>query len=64
MFTLKGCVNQFLQESISDDGQTVVFATTAIENIAPGWRGRETYRLLNHDECIETFALADPETIS
>lgn len=28
MFTLKGFVNQFLQESISEDGQIVVLVTT------------------------------------
>ena len=59
-FHIEGFVNQFIQESISEDGQTVVFITTTIENIAPGWRGRETYRFLNRDEFIETFALAEP----
>jgi len=59
-FHIEGFVNQFLQESISEDGQTLVFTTTAIENIAPGWRGRETYRFPNRDEFVETFALAEP----
>ena len=59
-FHIEGFVNQFVQERISEDGQTLVFITTAIENIAPGWRGRETYRFLSRDEFIETFALAEP----
>jgi hypothetical protein len=59
-FHLEGFVNQFMQENIAEDGKTLVFVTTAIENIAPGWRGRETYRFLSADEFVETFALAEP----
>ncbi|HET9367009.1 MAG TPA: hypothetical protein VFO22_02980 [Candidatus Udaeobacter sp.] len=59
-FHIEGFVNQFASEKISDDGRTIVFVSTAIENIAPGWRARETYRILNDDEFIETFALAAP----
>ncbi|HEY8224928.1 MAG TPA: hypothetical protein VIG25_06605 [Pyrinomonadaceae bacterium] len=36
------------------------FTSSAIENIATGWRARETYRFLNNDEFVETFALAGP----
>jgi hypothetical protein len=36
------------------------FQSTAIEKIAPGWRARETYRILNDKEFIETFAMAEP----
>ena len=45
---------------MSEDGRTIVFVTSAIENIAPGWRARETYRILNDNEFIETFAMAEP----
>lgn len=31
-----------------------------IENISAGWVARETYRFLNNDEFVETFALAGP----
>jgi len=34
--------------------------STAIENIAPGWRAREIYKFPSNDEFIETFALANP----
>ena len=59
-FHVEGFVNQFALESISEDGRTIVFVSTAIENIAPGWRARETYQILNNDEFVETFALAEP----
>jgi hypothetical protein len=42
------------------DGRSFAFISTAIENIAPGWRARETYRFLSNDEFIETFAVAGP----
>lgn len=59
-FHIEGFVNHYVMDSMSEDTRTLVFVTVAIENIAPGWRGRETYRFLNHDEFIETFALAEP----
>lgn len=59
-FHVEGFVVQYSLESISDDGRSFVFTSTAIENIAPGWRARETYRFLSNDEFIETFALAGP----
>lgn len=59
-FHIEGFVNQFALESVSDDSRTIVFVSTAIENIAPGWRARETYRILNNNEFVEIFALAEP----
>lgn len=59
-FHTEGFVNHYVQESVSEDGRTLVFVTTAIENIPPGWRGRETYRVLGDDEFTETFELAEP----
>jgi len=56
----EGFVNHYVQESISEDGRTLVFVTTAIENIPAGWRGRETYRFTSDDEFTETFELAEP----
>jgi hypothetical protein len=57
-FHVEGFVNQFALETLDEQQRTLVFVSTAIENIAPGWRARETYRFLNNDEFIETFALA------
>lgn len=59
-FHIEGFVIQYSLESNSDDGRSFIFTSTAIENIPSGWRARETYRFLNNDEFIETFALAGP----
>ena len=59
-FHIEGFVNQFALDSVSDDGRTIVFISTAIENITPGWRARETYKILNENEFVETFAMAAP----
>lgn len=58
-FHVEGFVNQDVLERPAAPG-TLVFLTEAIENIAPGWRGRETYRLLGADEFEEVFELAAP----
>lgn len=59
-FHVEGFVNHYVLDSVSEDGRTLVFVTTAIENIPAGWRGRETYRIVSNDEFVETFALAEP----
>ncbi len=59
-FHIEGFVIQYSLESISEDGRSFILTSTAIENIAPGWRARETYRFLSNDEFSETFALAGP----
>jgi hypothetical protein len=59
-FHVEGFVNQYVLDSVSADGRTLVFVTTAIENIPSGWRGREIYRIVSDDEFVETFALAEP----
>jgi len=59
-FHVEGFVNHYVLDSVSEDGRKVVFVTVAIENIPPGWRGRETYEFVSADEFVETFALAEP----
>lgn len=59
-FHVEGFVNQYVLESIADDGKTMVFVTESIENIPAGWRARETCRILNDDEFTEVFELAAP----
>ena len=60
-FHVEGFVNEYVLDSISSDGRTLVFVTRSIENIPAGWRGRETYRIVSDDdEFVETFALAEP----
>lgn len=59
-FHVEGFVNPYALESTADDGCTLVFVTTDIENLPPGWRARETCRFVSDDGFIETFALAEP----
>jgi hypothetical protein len=59
-FHVEGFVNQYALDSLAADGKTFVFATESIENIPAGWRGRETYKILNEDEFVEIFELAEP----
>lgn len=59
-FHVEGFVNQYVHDSTSEDGKTIVFVTEAIENIPPGWRARETYSLQAPNELIERFELAEP----
>jgi len=58
-FHSEGFVNQYVLESVSPDGRTIVFVTESIENIPQGWRGRETYRIVG-DDLTEDFELAEP----
>jgi hypothetical protein len=60
-FHIEGFVNQYLLENIAEDGQTIGFVTEAIENIAPGWKAKESYRILGPDEFVEIFELAAPD---
>jgi len=59
-FHVEGFVNQYVLEKMDSEGRNFVFSSEAIENIAPGWRARESYKILNEDEFIETFELAPP----
>jgi hypothetical protein len=58
-FHVEGFVNTYVQEE-SSDTKKIVFVSEAIENISPGWRARETYLILNDNEFIERFELAEP----
>jgi len=56
----EGFVNEYTLEAICDDGRELEFVTIRIENIPPGWRAREVYRVISPDEVVETFSLAGP----
>ncbi len=60
-FHIEGFVNQYLLDKIAEDGQMISFVTEAIENISPGWKAKESYRILGPDEFIEVFELAPPD---
>ena len=59
-FHVEGFVNQFRIDSISPDKKTIVFISESIENIPPGYRAKETYRIISDNEIEETFEIAEP----
>lgn len=59
-FHVEGFVNHYVSTNLSPDGKTLIFETESIENIPAGYKGRETYKILNEDEFIETFEIAEP----
>jgi len=58
-FHSEGFVNEYVLESVSPDGKSLVFVTTHIENL-PGVRAKKIYRVVAPDEIDETFLLAPP----
>ena len=60
-FHVEGFVNEYVEQEISPDGKRMRFVTERIENIPDGWRGRETYKIVNQDEYTEVFELAPPQ---
>lgn len=60
-FHVEGFVNQYALDSLAVDGKAFVFVTESIENIPAGWRARETYTIINENEFVERFELAEPE---
>ena len=59
-FHIEGFVNQFRIDSISPDKETIVFISESIENMPPGYRAKETYRVISDNEIEETFEIAEP----
>lgn len=57
-FHIEGFVNTYT--GAVEPGAPMVFASEAIENIPPGWRARERYRLTADGGLVETFELAEP----
>lgn len=59
-FHIEGFVNHYKTESISSDGTEIIFLTESIENIPPGFRGKESYKFNGDTEFTEVFELAEP----
>ena len=59
-FHVEGFVNQYVADSVVAAPDSVVFTSEAIENIPPGFRARETYRIVGPDEFVERFEMAEP----
>lgn len=59
-FHSEGFVHEYTLDSVSADGKSLDFVTVRIENIAAGWRAKESCRLLSTDEMEATFLLSAP----
>ena len=59
-FHVEGFVNQYVADSLAAGADSVVFTSEAIENLPPGWRARETLRILGPGAFVERFELAAP----
>jgi hypothetical protein len=59
-FGVSDSLNQYVSTDVCCNGETIVFTADSIENIPAGWRARETYKILNGDEFVEIFELAEP----
>ena len=59
-FHVEGFVNEYTLDSVSEDSKLLEFVTVRIENIQPGWRAKERYRIASPSEFVETFSLAAP----
>jgi len=59
-FHSEGFVNEYSLETVSANGKSLEFVTVRIENLAPGWRAKKSYRVVSSDEIEETFSLAPP----
>jgi hypothetical protein len=63
-FHTEGFVNQYVGPGETPADGTLVFDSEAIENIAPGWRARESYRFPSADALEEVFELSEPSSES
>ena len=57
-FHVEGFVNQYVAE-VGRDG-VITFSSESIENIAPGFRARETYKFAGPNAFVERFEIAEP----
>jgi len=59
-FHSEGFLHEYILDSTSDDGKTLDFVSTSMENMPPGFRAKERYRLVASGELEATFWLALP----
>ncbi len=59
-FHMENFITTYELQSMTPDGDTIIFLSEAIENIPAGYRARESYIAVNPDEFIEVFELAAP----
>jgi hypothetical protein len=59
-FHSEGFVHEYTLDSASADGKSLDFFTVRMNNIPPGFRAKESYRILSAGEVDSTFWLAEP----
>jgi len=59
-FYVEGFVNQYVLDSISDDGKTFTFVTEQIENAPSGTKAKLIFKVINNDEIEQSFHVAWP----
>jgi hypothetical protein len=59
-FHVEGFVNQYVLSFITPDDKAWIWQTESIENMLPGWRAKETHKIISKDEFVELFELAPP----
>jgi len=59
-FHTEGFVNHYAAPAAALAGDVLVFETTAIENIPPGFKARETFTFKGPDAFDELFEIAEP----
>jgi len=55
-------VNQYVADRVVASVDSIVFRSESIENIPPGFRAREIYRIVGPDEFVERFEMAEPNS--
>ena len=55
-------MNQYVADRVVASVDSIVFRSESIENIPPGFRAREIYRIVGPDEFVERFEMAEPNS--
>jgi len=56
----EGFVNQYVLDSLSTDGTTIVFVSERLENFGPDWRAKVQFEIFDRNEFVELYKLAPP----
>ena len=59
-FYIEGFVNQYVLDSISDDGKTFTFVSEQMENAPSGTKAKLIFKVINNDEIEQGFHVAWP----
>jgi hypothetical protein len=58
-FNVEGFVNQYVLNAMPEN-KSLIWETEAMENVDPGWRLKQTWKIIGADEWVETIELASP----